>query len=297
MDDPPPLSSSGLRVERESLPATLRLYVREMYEETIPALAHPMRFPVSASTTPCLNVSVAGEQWVEIGTGFWIPSVVVAGGQPEAYAVRVHGAQSGFYVVFEPVGPLALLGMRRFWRGATAPPAFADTVRPSLASAAEAYSQTMLAAPDFAARVRLTETFLIDAYVSAPAADLADAVFLQAAVNAVETSAGAVRVATLAQSLGVSPSTLRRRFRVLGMPVKRFAEIVRFRQAHAYLQATPGARFAEAAHRFSFADQAHFARDYRRFSGTPPTRWLPAARIVDRRMGIEGRYESETDAA
>ena len=297
MDEPLPLSSSGLRVERETLPAVLRPYLREVYEETIPEDACPIRFPVSASSTPCLNVRLAGKQWVEIGGGFWIPPVVVAGPQPDAYAVSVHEALSGFYVVFEPAGPLALLGMRRFWRGETAPPAFAGAVRATLAPVAAAYTLAVRAAPDFAARAQLTEAFLIDAYVSAPTADLADAAFLQAAVGAIEATSGGVRVSALARSFGVSASTLRRRFAVLGMSVKRFSEIVRFRQAHAFLHTTPGQRFAEVAYRFGYADQAHFARVYRRFSGAPPTRWLHDERIVDRRMGIEGRFTSDGGVA
>ena len=293
MDAPPPFPSSGLRVEREALPAPLRPFIREVYEETIPALPETLRLPVSASTTPCLNVRLAGEQWVEIGGGFWIPPVIVAGCQPEGYAVAVRTALQGFYVVFETVGSLALLGMRHFWRGETAPPAFHDTVRPSLADAARTYAEAVVATPDFAARAALTEAFLLDGLAGAPAADLAEAAFLQAAVDEIERTAGAIRVDALAGTLAVSPSTLRRRFRALGMPAKRIAEIVRFRQAHAFLHGSPGATFAEAALEFGFADQAHFARDYRRFSGTPPTKWLHDARIVDRRMGIEGRFDPE----
>ena len=59
------------------------------------------------------------------------------------------------------------------------------------------------------------------------------------------------------------------------------------RRAHAYLHTTPGATWLDAVARFGYADQAHFVRDYRRFSGTSPTRWEPQRRIVDRRMGIE----------
>jgi AraC-like DNA-binding protein len=132
-----------------------------------------------------------------------------------------------------------------------------------------------------------TLDFLADALASAPAADLDEAAFLQRAVDAIEGAHGAVRVEALARSLGVSPGTLRRRFRVLGAPVKRFAEVVRFRHAHAYLRTTPGATWTDVVHRFGYADQSHFVRAYRRLSGTAPTRWDPAERAIDLRLGIE----------
>src|SRR5690606_31486034 len=121
--------------------------------------------------------------------------------------------------------------------------------------------------------------------------------FLQAAVAAIEAASGNVRVGTLARQLGVSPSTLRRRFGVLGLPVKRFAEVLRFRQAHAFLHTTPGATWADVVGRFGYADQAHFVRAYRRYSGGPPTQWNAEERLVDLRLGIEGDFEGSVSGA
>ena len=294
MDSPPPLPSSGLRAEREALPESLRPHVAEIYTETIPeAPGGPLTFPVSAVTRPFLNVCVTGRQWVAIGDGFWVPRVALAGPQPDAYTVAAHGRCEGFFVVFEPAGPLALFGIRGFWRGEPDPPTFAATVRPALARAARTYTEALLAAPGFDARAALTVTFCAEGLAGAPASDLAEAAFLREAVETIERTGGQIRTAVLADRLGVSPSTLRRRFASLGLPAKRYAEIVRFRKAHAHLHATPDATFAETALEFGYADQAHFSRDYRRFSGTPPTKWLRDARIVDRRLGIEGRFDPD----
>jgi AraC-like DNA-binding protein len=278
-------------VPREALPAALRPYVREVYEEVYPALpTGPIRLPVSASTTPILNVSV-GRAWIDFAgrEGLWLPPVVLSGCQPEAYAATIYGEMWGFYVTFEPVGPLALFGLRRFWRGETPAPApLPDLVRPALAARTRAYLDALAGATTFDARAPLTTAFLLDALATAPAADLAEAAFLQRAVDAIEEASGAVRAEALARALGVSPVTLRRRFRVLGVPVKRFAEVVRYRQAHAFLHATPEATWADVVHRFGYADQPHFVRAYRRYSGGPPTRWRPGERAIDLRMGIEG---------
>ncbi len=294
MASPLSLPSSGLRVEREALPEVLQPFVAEIYAETVPeVLAGPFSLPVSAFTRPLLNVCVTGRQWVEIGDGFWAPRVVIAGPQPEAYTVEAHGRCEGFFVVFEPTGPLALFGVRGFWRGETDPPDLAETVRPALAPAARAYAQALLAAPSFDARAALTLSFCTEALAGAPASDLDRAALLREAVGEIERTGGQVRMSALAERIGVTPNTLRRRFRALGISAKRFAEIVRFRHAHAHLHSVPGATFAETALEFGYADQPHFARDYRRFSGAPPTKWLHDARIIDRRMGIEGRFDPD----
>jgi AraC-like DNA-binding protein len=60
-----------------------------------------------------------------------------------------------------------------------------------------------------------------------------------------------------------------------------------FPAGHAYPSTTPGATWADVVARFGYSDQAHLVRDYRRFSGAPPTRWDAGHRAVDRRMGIE----------
>lgn len=289
------LRSSGLRVPHEALPASIQPYIVEVYEEAIPALpTGPLRLPVSASLMPTLNVTFTGQAWVEIGSGTWMPREVLAGPQPVAYAATVQGEMQGFYVLFNAVGPLALFGVRRYWAGGGGPaPTLAETVRPSLASRACAYMSSLYAAPDFASRADLTVAFLVEARATAPAADLEAAAFLQRAVDLIEQARGCLRAEAIAQALGVSPATLRRRFAALGMPLKRFADITRFRHAHAFLHATPGATWADAVYEFGYADQPHFVRDYRRFSGGPPTRWAPAERALDLRMGIEGAYRHD----
>src|SRR5690606_16096110 len=120
---------------------------------------------------------------------------------------------------------------------------------------------------------------------------------LRATVGAIEAASGNVRVGALARALGVSPSTLRRRFGVLGLPVKRFAEVLRFRQAHAYLHTTPAATWSDVVARSGAADQAHLVRAYRRCSGGPPTQWNAEGRLVDLRLGIEGEVGGPGDGA
>ena len=94
-------------------------------------------------------------------------------------------------------------------------------------------------------------------------------------------SAGRLRVEQIAQRVGWSDRHLLERFRAeIGLAPKEAARVARFDRARRLLAArvarggTPDlAALAAAA---GFADQAHLTREWRAFSGLPPTRWLAA---------------------
>jgi AraC-like DNA-binding protein len=286
-------------VAGEALPSALRPYIHEIYEETIPVPpGQAFRLPVAATTDPILDVEFAGTFVAHAADRLGIPPftpprVFLSGPQPEAYAVVVGATLQGFYVRFTTVGPLALLSVRDYGLSARGIPPLHEVVRPAKAAEARRYEAALLAPPDpasspeqtFEARVALTCAFLLAGLPDGPHAEVA---FLQRALDEIEREGGNVRVDALAGRTGVAVNTLRRRFGVLGMPPKRFCEVVRFRRAHAFLHATPGATWADAVERCGYADQAHFVREYHRLAGVPPTRWRPEERSVDLRMGLEG---------
>jgi AraC-like DNA-binding protein len=89
-------------------------------------------------------------------------------------------------------------------------------------------------------------------------------------------------VGELPAALGVSERTLRRHFlRDVGISVKAYARWVRFNHAHGYLSRSPRRSWAEAAHRFGYADQAHLVREYRHFAGQPPSHLQADERLFD----------------
>lgn len=273
-----------LHVLGDVLPEPLRPYVHEYYETGLDVPpGQTVCIPISATTGPVLNVTLSGSIIVRIGSGFRIPPVTLAGPRPEPYEVEAAGEVRGFYVRFATVGPLVLLGVEDYALTARGARSLHEMVHPSLAEAARTWGEALLNASTFAERVALTDQFLL-AHRAEPDRR---AHLLQAAVEGIEQAGGTLRIDDLARQLGTSARTLRRHFGVLGMSPKHFAAIVRFRRAHAYLHTTPGATWTDAIARFGYADQAHFVRDYRRFSGTPPTQWDPNLRAIDRRMGIE----------
>ena len=85
-----------------------------------------------------------------------------------------------------------------------------------------------------------------------------------------------VPVAQVAARLGVSQSTLLRRFTAqVGLPPKRFARIRRLRRLLAAVHGRPGAGWAGAAAECGYFDQAHMIADFRALASMSPGQYRP----------------------
>ncbi|MEZ4471481.1 MAG: helix-turn-helix domain-containing protein [bacterium] len=83
--------------------------------------------------------------------------------------------------------------------------------------------------------------------------------------------AGATSAAALSAAAGTSPRQVERLFaRYLGFPPQALVRVLRFQQALRALMADPGGTLAEVALAAGYFDQAHFIKDFRRFSGGVP---------------------------
>lgn len=88
-------------------------------------------------------------------------------------------------------------------------------------------------------------------------------------VAALVRSRGALAVDGLARHAGVSPRTLQRIFAErVGLSPKTLARILRFQRA---LTAGPRRGWAAIAAECGYFDQAHLIRDFREFTGAPPS--------------------------
>ena len=93
------------------------------------------------------------------------------------------------------------------------------------------------------------------------------------AVQRILRTHGAARVASLAGDLGVSERHLERLFQTeIGVSPKRLASLAQFDWARARISSLPTARLAGEA---GYADQAHFIRTFRAYSGVTPGRYRP----------------------
>jgi AraC-like DNA-binding protein len=97
------------------------------------------------------------------------------------------------------------------------------------------------------------------------------------AAHALGVEDPAPSLAQVAARSGLSPSRLRHLFAAeVGVPFRRYRAWTRMRRAIAEI--ADGANFTTAAHAAGFADQAHFAHDFRRTFGAPASRSLTGVR-------------------
>jgi AraC-like DNA-binding protein len=103
-------------------------------------------------------------------------------------------------------------------------------------------------------------------------------ILARAAVLRVEASGGAVRVETLADSLGVTRQHLASLFRErVGLTAKTFAMVCRFRRAHAALRGQGAAvDWARLAGDCGYYDQSHLIHAFRQFANGTPESFLRA---------------------
>ena len=123
---------------------------------------------------------------------------------------------------------------------------------------------------DYDAAVADVEEFLIRRRL----ATAFDPHHVQAAAKLLQHTKGQVRVAELADACCLSARQLERRFAdAAGVPPKALARMVRFDAIRTRLMFSPEADLTALAYEFGYADQAHFIRDFRAFTGTTPRRF------------------------
>ena len=133
-----------------------------------------------------------------------------------------------------------------------------------------ALAAALAAQPDVPARVALLDRTLrdrLDGVTSVP--------LVEAAVERIQVERGLIRVESLAEALGVHPRTLHRQFlHAVGVGPKHFAKIVQINAVVAGLQGFDHSSLDIFALECGYYDQAHFIRDFRRFIGATPMRFL-----------------------
>jgi AraC-like DNA-binding protein len=238
-----------------------------------------MRHQLSALTGSVVAVLWSGDVVMEGvgGTRRVLPCCMI-GPLTRWHDNVVAGSLRSFCVHFTPLGANALLHARG---GGSSDRVIAldDVLAPALATDARAWADEVMHARSFAERVAATDRFLLRRLrrAAAPLDVVAHAV-----ARLARADGRGDRVSALAADLACSERTLRRRFHdALGLPVKTFARITRFRRAHAFLQSRARAHWAEAVVRYGYVDQAHLIRDYREFAGTTPPRFSAGERFLD----------------
>jgi AraC-like DNA-binding protein len=135
----------------------------------------------------------------------------------------------------------------------------------------EVLAQRVALSPNDAERVTCLEDHVTQRLMQTSTPDPA----VVEAVNRIRTAPADLRIAGLAQALGLSMDTLERRFTAdVGTSPKRFARAVRLRTA--VLAYSAGVTLTEVAMEAGYYDQSHFVREMRLATGQAPNRLLIA---------------------
>jgi AraC-like DNA-binding protein len=120
-------------------------------------------------------------------------------------------------------------------------------------------------------RVEVVERFLLEQLRNRVPDSL-----IATAVHSIRASRGSLRIDRLARHMGLSQSALERRFRrEVGASPKKFAALVRLR--HVVRLRRAGVSLTDIAHAAGYADQPHFIKDFRRFTGQAPESFFATA--------------------
>ena len=209
-------------------------------------LGAPLRVTESADPT----------RWARHTGGF------VAGLDDGASLTEHDGQSSGIQLSLTPAGARALFGVRL---GAVARRV---TTLSDLLPRSRALTERLVNAASWGERFALVERAL---FTDAPAARRGSGAAIWASQQ-IERSGGRIEIARLADELGCSRKHLVALFdEHVGLPPKLYASLVRFDRVIGQLKTVPGQRWTELALAHGYADQAHLAREVRRFAGVTPT--------------------------
>jgi AraC-like DNA-binding protein len=190
-------------------------------------------------------------------------SIAVIGAQTfRRVELVMHGSVDAFTIVFQPGGLFRLFSVPA--EKLTDEDFDGEAV---LGRNFGGLGRRMADASLFADRVRIADEYLSSRL---PALDSLDAIAHSAA--AVLANSGCVRVAELADDVGLGIRQFERRFRYeIGIPPKLYARIVRFEAALGRKAAAPALSWTDIAHALGYHDQMHMVHDFNRLSGESPT--------------------------
>ena len=150
-----------------------------------------------------------------------------------------------------------------------------------MGSEADRLEERLDEASDWPKRFEIVERLLTEHLIRpAPANPLVEAAWTQ-----IKACDGDISISGLARSLGCSRKHLVSLFhREIGLPPKAIARVLRFQHATEKLEQRCFRSLADLAISCGYADQAHFNRDFTRFSGETPSQLL--ARMLPDGTGI-----------
>lgn len=230
---------------------------------------------VPSGNTDIIIGASSGEEWVKRGeswaklprafiTGIWTaPAILRSAWRIEWFGIRLK--PEIFVQLFRQ--PL------REMENATL------DVSTVLGKGADELADQIAGAPDVRLRIELAEQF-----ISRELAERlpGDAYFTEA-IRLIRQYGGQISTEALSKKVYVGERQLQRAFREhFGITPKTYGRIVRFNRASCLLKNATRVNWADVTYSCGYADQAHFIRDFKEFSGANPTALItdPAALLA-----------------
>ncbi|MER0243962.1 helix-turn-helix domain-containing protein [Streptomyces sp. HSW2009] len=238
------------------------------------------RFPAGVHCGPpgralTAVVSLADPLPVASGVGDGVPVVRYGGvaGGLMCRSVGIHhdGHQQGVRVSLTPLGARAVYGVPAAVLAHRLVP-----LDELLGALGGELVERLRAAPTWAARFAVLDEVFLRAVRRATGGEGPPRVRPEVAEawRRLVAARGRVRVGAVAAELGWSRRHLTEQFRgEVGLTPKTFARVLCFEYAHDLATARDPLPWAEVATRSGYADQAHLVREWREFTGRPPTVW------------------------
>ena len=95
---------------------------------------------------------------------------------------------------------------------------------------------------------------------------------IRTGIHMILASEGRITVKALREQLHMTERTLQRQFtEYIGISPKQFINVIRFSLSLNHLSGEAYARLTEIVYEYGYADQSHFIRDFKRFTGKKPS--------------------------
>jgi len=209
-----------------------------------------------------------------------LPRCFLIGQLTRPFVVEPKGATGSFIVRFHPAGliPFATAELRNLEN--TALPLGELFGRDGLE-----LGEMILNAHSIEQRIKIIENFLLKRLNRQTITDRV----VKESVNILLNEKGKPAVRDLSRQCGISPKHLNRKFsETVGLTPKQFAQTVRIQTALKMLITHDDWRLTDLAFESEYFDQAHFIRQFRKFTGITPKRFygddLTMSTIFDRSL-------------
>jgi len=126
-------------------------------------------------------------------------------------------------------------------------------------------------APDNSARTQL----VVQYFRKRRAVHAARQPYFFQALERIRTGVEIPSLEDICEQVFVGKRQLQRAFQDnLGVSAKTYGRIIRFAKAYEFIYKNPQLKLTEIAHEFGYADQSHFIREFREFTGEKPTTFI-----------------------